>query len=110
LRRVGIVPKAQVTELATELYARRTTEINGVTVRIICFAETIGDDLQAEGWGFIPWTKPWRFIQKPFAGNARLKGDHNAWDEFGKFLWRELSAHTPTVDEFFHAWDAHPRG
>ncbi len=44
------------------------------------------------------------------AGNARLKGEHDAWDEFGKFLWRELSAHTPTVDEFFHAWDAHPRG
>jgi hypothetical protein len=105
LRRVGILPEAQVAALAAELYAQRATEINGVIIRIICFAETIGDGLREEGVTFIPWAQVLQFIPQRFAGNARLKSDHDAWDEFGKFLWEQLMTRTPpTADELFVAW------
>ena len=57
LRRVGILPEAQVAALAAALYVQRATQINGVTLRIICFAETIGDELREEGVTFIPWAQ-----------------------------------------------------
>jgi len=105
LKRIGIVPSEKVAEVTKDLYTKRRASIQGGTVRIICFGESIGKELSTQGVTFLPWREVLVFVHKRFYNNDRLKADHEAWDLFGQYLWMRLSNHeVPDVDSFFAGW------
>lgn len=105
LRRVGVVPAEQVKEVAASLYEKRSAEIDGYRIRIVCLADTIGGELRKQGVTFISWTQAVDFIRRRFQGNARLKQEHEAWDDFGKYLWTTLMNRRIDADGLFRGWD-----
>jgi hypothetical protein len=110
LKRVGVAPAEQVKGLATDLYKKRNAEIDGYRIRIVCFADTISDGLLKQDVTFISWAQALDFIRNRFQGNARLKQDHEAWDDFGKYLWTALVNDNVDADGLFHGWDTRSRG
>lgn len=109
LKRVGVVPAEQVKELTATLYTKRSAEIGGYRIRIVCFADTISEELRKEGVTFIPWAQALTFIQERFAENTKIKEDHPAWDDFGKYLWTTLTNGPVDSEAFFHGWDTRSR-
>ena len=109
LRRVGIVPEGEVDGLARELYEKRNARVGGISVRIFCFGQSISKDLLAKGVKFISWREVFEFINQRFRENEKIKADHDAWDDFGKYLWQELSANIPGADAFFAGWERRDR-
>ena len=109
LKRVGVVPADQVRELTATLYTKRNAEIDGYRIRVVCFADTISEELRKEGVSFIPWAQALTFIQERFAENTKLKEDHQAWDDFGKHLWTSLTNGPVDPEAFFHGWDTRSR-
>lgn len=106
LKRVGIVPTGRVAELAEGLYSNRKAEVDGFTVRIVCFGTDISPKLRREGVHFVSWAQVLSFINKRFKNNDKLKADHEAWDDFGKYLWEMLcNNQNPCPDTFFSEWD-----
>jgi hypothetical protein len=104
LKRVGVAPAAQVEELAKGLYAKRMAEVDGYRIRIVCFADAISENLLKQGVTFVFWAQVLDFIRKRFRENAKLKRDHEAWDEFGKHLWTAVM-NGVDADGLFHSWD-----
>ncbi len=102
LKRVGVVPAEQVKELTATLYTKRNAEIDGYRIRIVCFANTISEELRKQGVTFIPWEHALTFIRERFAENTKLKQDHNAWNDFGKYLWTTLTNGPVDSEAFFH--------
>ena len=106
LKRVGVVPAEQVKGLAANLYTKRNAEIDGYKVRIVCFADTIGEELLKQGVTFISWAQVLDFVRNRFAVYEQLKQDHEAWDDFGKYLWATLKNGKTDADGLFCGWDA----
>ena len=105
LRRVGVVPAEQVKGLAADLYARRSAAMDGYRVRIVCFADTISEELRKQGVTFVSWAQVLDFVRKRFWENERLKQEHEAWDDFGKYLWTTVMGGKADADGLFHGWD-----
>lgn len=108
LKRVGVAPAAQVEELAKGLYAKRVADVDGYRIRIVAFADAISEELLKHGVTFVSWAQVLDFIRKRFQGNAKLKRDHEAWDEFGKYLW-DAVMNGADADRLFHGWDTRLR-
>jgi hypothetical protein len=106
LKRVGVVPAEHVQALAADLYAKRNAEIDGYRVRIVCFADTISEELLKQGVTFISWGQALDFVRKRFGVNAKLKQEHEAWDDFGKYLWTTVMNRRLDADDLFRGWDA----
>lgn len=86
LKRAGVVPAEQVKGVAASLYAKRNAEIDGYRIRIVCFADTISEELLKQGVTFISWAQVLDFVRRRFDVYKQLKQEHEAWDEFGKYL------------------------
>ena len=106
LKRVGVVPAEQVKGLAASLYAKRNAERDGYRIRIVCFADTISEELLKQGVTFISWTQVLDFVRNRFDVYAKLKQEHEAWDDFGKYLWTTLMDRGNDADGLFRGWDA----
>ncbi len=105
LRRVGIVPVQDIQKLADDLYKKRKASEHGFSIRIVVFAESITDDFRKERVTFVEWKHALEFIHKRFRDNKQLKADHEAWDDFGQYLWGQLNRPTPPdSDAFFDGW------
>jgi hypothetical protein len=105
LRRVGVVAGTELATLAKHLYKHRKWLGANCQVRIVVFADTIGGNLQEEGVAFVRWQQVLSFVRKRFTENDRLKAEHEAWDEFGQYLWTALTGGTaPTPAELFDGW------
>jgi hypothetical protein len=110
LRRVGLVCEdEQVDRIANELYLHRRFPPNNEStrwsfvVRIVCFGKSenkkLGNVTQ------VLWPDAIGFMRERFQTYAVEKADHNHWDSFGKFLWRELFAEKPPrIDELEAGW------
>ncbi len=105
LRRAGMVPGAELATLAEHLYKHRKWVGPDHQVRIVVFADTIGDGLRKEEVAFVGWQQVLSFVRKRFTENDRLKAEHEAWDEFGQYLWKTLTGVAiPTAAELFDNW------
>lgn len=110
LRRVGVIPEERVVDLAHKLYSRRRAIAEGVRLRVACFGKSISKTLRAEGVTFVPWNHVLDFVHSRFRNNEQLKADHEAWDEFGQYLWGRLSVpQVPDANEFFDGWEKRQR-
>ena len=79
-------------------------------MRVVCFAETISEELLAEGVTFVSWSHILQFVHERFAKNTRLKADHDAWDNFGQYLWnRVITGKVESAEEFFTGWEVSSR-
>jgi len=107
LQRVGIVPPDAVKNLAGEIFAKKRAVIDGIMIRVVCFAESIGDELLKADVTFVSWDQVLAFIYGRFRENHRLKADHEKWDEFGQFLWRHMdNPRPPDPNSLCAKWDA----
>jgi len=60
--------------------------MDSFSMRIVCFAETITEELLAEEVTFVSWSRVLQFVHERLYKNIRLKAEHDAWDTFGKYL------------------------
>lgn len=110
LRRIGIFSTPVLVDAAAnEIYARRTfpPDEDGdkwpFVVRIVCFGQSKNNNLQ--NLTQILWPQVISFIGNRFQTYMGEKADHDQWDLFGKFLWKELSdGKLPSVDEIVKNW------
>jgi hypothetical protein len=106
LQRTGVVPTEDIQGLAHELYMRRKATRGEITVRILCLGESISEELRTQGVAFVAWSRVTQFIHGRFYDNDKVKADHQAWDGFGQYLWRELSKPNPVApDALFDEWE-----
>lgn len=110
LRRVGVFgDQSLLDRAANEIYARRRFPPDEESkrwpfvVRVLCFGKS--ENKRLHGVTQILWPQVVSFIGNRFRTYAIEKADHNHWDSFGKFLWRELSGDKqPSVEQLSEDW------
>ncbi len=105
LRRVGFFScdGVDVDTVANRLYQERKYANKDVQVRVVCFGGAWNGELQ--GATQILWKDVIDFIRKRFQDHKDVKADHQHWDNFGQFLWDQLSGTTvPEFDSLVEAW------
>jgi hypothetical protein len=63
-------------------------------------------ELEKRGITCVKWAEMLKFIQNRFRSNERLKRQHEQWDCFGKYLWKQLNRSSPPDEaKFFCEWE-----
>lgn len=108
LMRVGGLEQGRVKDVSAKLYESGPHSLteDGFNIRVVCFAESIDDELANGGVTFVPWMHVLEFVRNRFINNQKLKAQHDQWELFGQYLWNRLVDVT-LLDpaKFFSEWE-----
>ena len=78
-----------------------------VSLRAVCCGRSVDHELEKQGITCLEWAKILAFIQNRFHNNDKLKAQHEQWDWFGQYLWKQLVQSLPPNEaEFFSGWES----
>ncbi len=106
LRRVGIVPRERLDEACKSVCESGNYTRDDYSLRAICCGRSMSVELEKRGITCVKWAEMLKFIQNRFRSNERLRRQHEQWDCFGKYLWKQLNRSSPPDEaKFFCEWE-----